>query len=199
MDHHLKVSRFTDPAINHNSIVVFPNGLMAGNLPEKCWEGPRGCDNGRSDIVFVTAILKLMRDNYCIDNNRIYASGHSIGAGFVNLLAYSPLGQDLAAFAMNAAILHPEADGSECTPPRSYSPILELHGTQDQTAKYHGDTSQGASLPSIRILLNTWATRNGCNSSPVPVIDEYRDGNTYYTQYNCGWRKGTVIGYNVTG
>ena len=200
MDYQAKLSRFTDPTINDNSIAIFPNGLLAGSPPKRCWEGAPYCTTGQSDKAFVTDLIKYMRENYCIDNNRIYASGKSIGAGFVNLLACSPdHGEDFAAFAMDAAALYTEADGSDCIPAHSHTAILELHGTEDTTANYNGDISHGAKLPNIRSVLSTWATRNGCGSSPVPTVDELRSNKVYYTQYDCKWRKSTVIGYNVTG
>lgn len=200
MDYQARLSRFTEAIINNDTIAVFPNGLTAGDPPKRCWEGAPYCTTGISDQVFVSDLLSYMRGHYCIDHNRIYASGKSIGGGFVDVLACSPdHGQDFAAFAMDAAALYTEADGSKCDPPHWKTPILELHGTNDTIAGYNGDTSHGATLPSIRGVLKTWATRNGCGPSAAPVIDKLETGNVYYTQYNCGGRKGIVVGYNVTG
>ncbi len=107
-------------------------------------------------------------------------------------------GADFAAFAMDASQMYTEADGSSCDPAHTLTPILELHGTNDNTAKYDGGTSHGAATPSIRQVLATWATRNGCGDSPVPAVDELRKNHVYYTQYDCGGRTRTVVGYNVT-
>lgn len=66
-----------------------------------------------------------MRENYCIDNRRIYATGFDIGGGFVDSLACSPHhGGDFAAFSMVSPALFTEADGSWCKPERPL-PILE--------------------------------------------------------------------------
>ena len=128
---------------------------------------------------------------------RIYASGKSIGGGFVDVLACSAgHGEAFAAFAMDAAALYTEADGSECDPPHWKTPMLELYGTDDTTASYNGDTSHGAALPNIRDVLKTWATRNACDSS-APAIDELRNGNVYYSQYDCGGRESVVVGCRV--
>ena len=77
-------------------------------------------------------------------------------------------------------------------------PILELHGTVDDTAVYYGGTPRSAPIPSIRNVLRTWAVRNGC-TNPVPAIDQLQRNGVYYTQYDCGGKTKTVVGYNVTG
>ncbi|KIW96643.1 uncharacterized protein Z519_02034 [Cladophialophora bantiana CBS 173.52] len=104
--------------------------------------------NAVSDKVFISDLLNYMRDNYCVNNSRIYASGKSIGGGLVDELACSPgHGGDFAALAMDAAAIYTETDGCGCRPARSPIPILELHGTNDNTVNYNGDTSHGAPLP----------------------------------------------------
>ena len=202
MDYQAAVSRFNDSSINPNMIAVFPQGLPGDDLKERCWEGAPYCKNtGASDKVFVTDLLNHMRENYCVDDFRIYASGKSIGGGFVDVLACSQEhGGDFAAFAMDAAAIYTEADGSSCKPARSLMPILELHGTDDKTANYSGEISHDEPLPNIRSVLEDWATRNGCGPSPVPAINELRDNRkVYYTQYDCKGVQGAVVGYNVTG
>lgn len=203
MDSQATLSRFTDPSINPHMIAVFPNGQAGSDNGELCWEGAPYCSNAASDKVFVTDLLNYMRNNYCVDNTRIYASGKSNGGGFVDVLACSPdHGADFAAFAMDAAALYNEADGSGCTPSRSPLPILELHGTADTTIPYYGGSSHDAPLPNVRSVLNTWATRNGCGNSPVPTIDKLQSngqGSWDYTQYDCKGVPSMVVGYNVTG
>ena len=122
------LSRFTEPDINPSMIAVFPQGLTPSGSSKACWQGPDYCDTGVSDKVFVSDLLAYMRGHYCIDDSRIYASGKSVGGGFVDVLACSPShGGDFAAFAMDAAALYTEADGkSNCQPARSPLPILEL-------------------------------------------------------------------------
>lgn len=100
MDYQATLSRFTEPSVNNDSIAVFPNGLEVDD--DRCWEGAPYCTTGVSDKVFVSDLLEYMRDNYCVDNSRIYASGKSVGGGFVDVLACSPShGGDFAAFAVS--------------------------------------------------------------------------------------------------
>jgi poly(3-hydroxybutyrate) depolymerase len=198
MDYQASLTRFAESAFNTEYIAVFPNGLKIDG--ERCWQGAPYCTTGVSDKVFVTDLLNYMRQNYCVADNKVYASGKSIGGGFVDVLACSSAhGGDFAAFAMDAAALYTEADGSTCSPARKPLPILELHGTNDQTAEYNGGRSHGAPLPPIRDVLNRWAVRNGCQSPPVPIVDRLRSDKVFYTQFDCGGLKSSVVGYNVTG
>ncbi|KAJ9605917.1 hypothetical protein H2200_009766 [Cladophialophora chaetospira] len=199
MDYQSTLSRFKEPGVNPNMIAVFPQGLIPSGSTERCWEGAPYCTTGVSDKVFVTDLLTYMRNNYCVDDHKIYVSGKSIGGGLVDLLACSPgHGGDFAAFAMDAAALYTEADGSGsiCNPARRPMPILELHGTDDTTAKYDGDKAKG--LPPIRDVLSKWATRNSCTGSPPAVtIDQDQGNGVHYTQYDCAGKSSVVVGFKV--
>lgn len=205
MNYQAQLTRFADPSINPNMIAVFPNGLFgdtAKTQDERCWEGAPYCTS-HDDLLFVTDLLEFMRNNYCISPSHVYASGKSIGGGFVDLLActVNP-GGDFAAFAMDAAAMYTEANDTDfvCHPARRPIPILELHGTEDHTAPYDGGRSHNATLPHVRRVLRKWAERNGCGLSPVPVVDDVRFDNTvYYTRYDCAGVAKVVVGYNVTG
>ncbi len=207
MNSQATLSRFTEPAINPNMIAVFPNGLFgdtSSTRNKRCWHGAPYCYS-HNDTLFVTELLQHMSEQYCVDPSRIYATGKSIGGGFVDILACttSP-GGEFAAFGMDAAAMYKEADDVDpkfiCTPARPSTPILELHGTEDKIATYTGTRSHGYTLPNVRDVLNTWAIRNGCGESPVPAVDEVQmDGQVYYTQYDCAGVPNVVVGYNVTG
>src|SRR6201989_3028432 len=103
----------------------------------KClWQGTPHARKNVDDKQFSSAIINYMRENYCVDDHRIFASGFDIGGGFVDSLACSQHhGGNFAAFAMVAPSLFAELDGSVCKPARAL-PILESesplssHGTQ---------------------------------------------------------------------
>ena len=178
-------------------IAVFPNGVKNGN-GKRGWEGAPYAARGVSDKLFTSDLLDYMRENYCIDDSHIYATGKSNGGGFVDLLACSPEhGGDFAAFAMNSAALYNEDDGSECLPARTPMPIMEFHGTNDHTIPYAGNTTRG--LPDIDIWLSTWAVRNGCSNPPTASKKDENNDRVHYTEYNCGGVDGIVQGYRVDG
>jgi len=73
------------------AIIVYPQGLNTpgqltdpnGRLPG--WQKAPG-DMGDRDLHFFDAMLKTLRQDYKVDNKRIYATGHSNGGGFTYLL-----------------------------------------------------------------------------------------------------------------
>ncbi|EHK97447.1 putative Aquaporin-1 [Glarea lozoyensis 74030] len=87
-------------------------------------------------------------DRYCVNPKRIYAAGKSNGGGFTGTLACSALSSKIAAFApvsaafyiplpKDTSVCEPEFIDIPCKPSRSV-PILEFHGSQDDTIAYAG-------------------------------------------------------------
>jgi poly(3-hydroxybutyrate) depolymerase len=96
--------------------------------------------------------------------------------------------------------MYMESNDPDCSTQRAYTPMLELHGTDDTTAPYGGGNSHKHALPKVREALSHWATRNGCGDSPKPSVDEkILSPTVFHTQYDCQGIEGLVIGYNVTG
>lgn len=116
--------------------------------------------------------MKRIKDNYCIDESRVYAFGHSNGGGFVGTLACSPgHGGQFAAFAASSAALYTDVTGEEtCSPARSPLPIMEAHGTSDPIIPYEGGNGRGGPLPAIPEWLSRWVTRNR-GRSPCQTTD----------------------------
>lgn len=157
-----KLSCSTEPAINPDMVAVFPQGLE-GDDGDTCWQGPHNCNPSAPNENFTSDVVQYMKDNYYVDERRVYASGKLVGGGFVNILACSQdHGGQFAAFAIDAGTFYNEADGTECLPARSPMPMLELHGTDGETASYYGDVWNRQILPSVRRVLEAWGLRNGC-------------------------------------
>jgi poly(3-hydroxybutyrate) depolymerase len=104
--------------------------------------------DGVDDLQFTTYLVAHLQEEYCIDSNRLYASGKSNGAGFVDTLACSDHGDQFAAFAVAAAALYTDSGKDSCTKKRA---ILESHGLEDGTIPYHpnGEPGAGGPLPDI--------------------------------------------------
>ncbi|KAL0483815.1 bifunctional acetylxylan esterase/xylanase [Acrasis kona] len=170
-------------------IVVYPAGV------EKHWQGPSYAVKGVNDLAFVTDLLEHIRDNYCIDNNRLYASGKSIGGGFVDILACSPEGNPFSAFAMAAPALYAEANPQfKCPYKRA---ILQAHGTNDQTIPYKGSSSgKGGPIPSILEWVSRWGKRNGCSNQDMKTLIRECDGYKLFT-YSCNGYDKIVQHYQV--
>lgn len=117
--------------------------------------------------MFTTDLVNRIKDNYCVDESRVYATGQSNGGGFVGTLACSPgHGGQFAAFAPTAAALYTDVTGDDtCTPARSPLPIMETHGTADPTIPYEGGDGRGGPLPAIPEWFSRWSRRNNCSGS----------------------------------
>ncbi|KAI9151442.1 Feruloyl esterase B [Paramyrothecium foliicola] len=183
-------TRFSDEAVNSKMIVAYPAGV------EGKWEGASYAEPGVSDQVFTTDLVSKIKDEFCVDESRIYATGFSNGGGFVNTLACSAEhGREFAAFASHAAALYTDVAGDEnCQPSRSPIPILEFHGLEDVVIPYGGGEGKGGPLPALPEWLSRWARRNACSgsgSSGLPVGGQH-------TKWNCGGIDGALQHYNTT-
>ncbi|MBZ0154243.1 MAG: hypothetical protein K8J09_22175, partial [Planctomycetes bacterium] len=72
------------------AVVVYPQGLptSTGRDPDgrrAGWQNRAGADGDR-DLRFVDTMLAALRDELCIDPDRVHATGHSNGGGFTYLL-----------------------------------------------------------------------------------------------------------------
>ncbi|MBW0503447.1 hypothetical protein O181_043162 [Austropuccinia psidii MF-1] len=136
-------------------IAVYPAGYKGH------WQGPSYADPSINDLQFTTDLLEHIKENYCIDERKIFASGKSNGGGFVDTLACSTQGSAFQAFAMAAAALYTEVGEPkrECQEKRR---ILESHGLKDKTIPYNGTLQgNGGPLPNINDWVHTWAIRDG--------------------------------------
>lgn len=87
------------------AIIVWPQGLKATGAPlglpdAPGWQMLPGRD--KRDLDFFDTMLRSLKRQYHIDNNRIYATGHSNGGGFTYTL-WAQRGDELAAVGPSAA------------------------------------------------------------------------------------------------
>ncbi|KAK9685318.1 hypothetical protein K7432_015534 [Basidiobolus ranarum] len=177
-------------AAGQKYIVVYPAGVS------KHWQGPSYAVPGVDDLQFTTDLLEVIRNNYCIDSNHIYASGKSNGGGFVDTLACSDNGDEFAAFAMAAAALYTDTSRAGCNKSR---PILEAHGLADRTIPYKGTSDgNGGPLPSILAWLDWWAERDGCPQGNAQKTTVAKTGYNIIW-YTCNGISQVVKHYQVPG
>ncbi|HEY7773373.1 MAG TPA: malectin domain-containing carbohydrate-binding protein [Marinagarivorans sp.] len=126
---------------DNTTIFVAPEGIDAG------WANT----NGR-DINFTDAMIDELTNDLCVDENRIFATGFSYGAGMSNAIACS------RADVFRGVALYAGAQLSGCaggTEPIAY---FGAHGLNDSVL----NISQG------RALRDRYATNNGCNATNPP-------------------------------
>lgn len=115
-----------------------------------------------NDVQFVDDLLTALRDDLCIDEARIYATGHSNGAFMSSVLACESPGT-FAAIAPVAGLFYP-ARGCD-----ALVPTLAFHSTGDAVVPFVEGLIFG-SLPydGARAYLAEWAETGGCAPIPYP-------------------------------
>lgn len=154
-------------------IISDPQGLRAG------WQNTIGGQIDR-DLNFVDAILKTLHEEYQIDDNRIYVTGHSNGGGFTYLL--------LAARPKVFAAYAPSAAGSPAlrtTSDLKPAPVFHLAGEKDNVVSFE---MQKRTMAAIRKLNQCsddgkdWAPKCKLYSSKInaPFVSYIHGGDHTY-------------------
>ena len=68
-----------------NTLFLYPSGLRSGDTYS--WSDPGDGAGALRDYAFFDAMLRTYASSYCLDLNRVFVVGHSLGAWFANSLA----------------------------------------------------------------------------------------------------------------
>lgn len=146
-------------------VLVFPQGVdsppswNAGN-------GIYGPTGDADDVQFTRDLLDYMQKQYCIDAQRIYIAGFSLGGGMAYRLACT-LTDRIAAVATVSGAYYPIPGG--CQPARPL-PVLEIHGEADTLAPYAGNPA--ADMGAVQDYLNGWLIRDRCEQTPSTFFQQ---------------------------
>ncbi len=149
------------PLSDGQAIFVAPNGQSNGAPCSGNGNGESGCgwpNQNNSDIALADAVVTELTDNFCIDLDRIFATGWSYGAsmsyktGCERGLGGTKGGVD--GYIRGIAIYSGAQLSGQCTPstPVAY---YGSHGTQDTVLNYSGGIT----------LAQNFALANGCSWS----------------------------------
>ncbi|MBN2341650.1 MAG: hypothetical protein JXX29_06120 [Deltaproteobacteria bacterium] len=146
-------------------IMAFPDGL-AGPLGAAWNIGPCCVDNA-NDVAFARAVVDDVSRIACINTNRIYAVGTSMGGGMVHHLGCEAA--DLFAAVAPAAFDLIEETVDACAPARPLT-VVTFRGTADPLVPYGGGYSDIVPNHPITFLgaVNTfekWAALNQCSGA----------------------------------
>jgi polyhydroxybutyrate depolymerase len=137
-------------------ILVAPNGL--GNS----WNGGACCgfaaENDIDDVGFASDLIDAISASYCVNPDRVYATGISNG-GFMSYRLACDLADRIAAIGPVAA-----ANLTFSCEPSRPVPVIALNGTDDVLVSYAGGQAS----------LQAWAAGNGC-SGETTVTDDHGD------------------------
>jgi len=140
-------------------LMVYPDGV------DNSWNVGNCCGLAMSenvdDVGFTRAMIEAISKAACIDAKRVYATGMSNGAGFVQRLGCEAA-DVIAAIAAASADLVTDP----CTPARPISE-LSVRGLSDTTVAYAGGNtgSTGWYDPGAKATLDLWKTIDQCTGS----------------------------------
>jgi polyhydroxybutyrate depolymerase len=146
-------------------IVAYPQGLLPDstgfdwNVPGVPLVGGKAVPAGSADDVsFLTQLVGVLENRYCIDPHRVYATGFSGGARMASQLAC-----DASTVFAAVAPVSGLRDPNPCHPTRDV-PIISFHGTADPVDPYagHGEAYWAYSVPQAAL---DWARQQGCAST----------------------------------
>ena len=168
-----KYKALTDP---EGVISLYPQGTTKTMGPG--WNvGP--CCSNDDDLEFTREMIKYVREKACIDPQRIYAAGFSMGGGMSNHVAC--MMSDVFAAVAPAAMDLNKTNSAKCTKARPIS-VINFRGTNDQVCRYGGGDSgfnDGLNFLGAEGTFKFWAEADGCTGSP----SKNKDGCDEYS--NC--------------
>ena len=157
-----------------DALVVYPQGLdTPGRLTDPTgakpgWQAAAG-DQFDRDLRFFDAMLASLREDYRVDDRRVYCTGHSNGGGFTYLL-WAERGDVFAAVAPAAAV------DAKSLPKLKPKPVFHVAGESDPLVKFAWQKMMIAGLlrlnqcdpsPSLPRGLTTHASKAG---APVAIF-----------------------------
>lgn len=161
-----RLTRFSELADRAGFVVVYPEGVG------KNWNDGRehayagAFRDAVDDVAFVSALIDALAGELALDPRRIYATGISNGAIFVNHLA-ARLSPRLAAIAPVAGSIAVPFD-ARFAPAQAVS-VLMINGTDDPLVPYQGGgvaRGRRGEVIGVEAAIQKWASANGCSGVP---------------------------------
>lgn len=167
-----KMTGFNTVSDQEGFIVVYPEAV------DRHWNDGRGATllerQQVDDVRCVSVLIAHLTQTLNIDQNRIYATGISNGAMFVQRLACE-LSEQLAAIGPVAGTMATNI-ATQCAPKQPVS-VVESHGTTDVLVPWDGGEIPivGGKVLSVPETIARWVQLNGCPSSPHVTDEPDRD------------------------
>ncbi|WP_290736598.1 MULTISPECIES: PHB depolymerase family esterase [unclassified Fibrobacter] len=162
----------TDP---EGVITLYPDGTSKPGGMGNGWNvGP--CCSNDDDVKFSYAMIDKLKEIACIDPQRIYATGFSMGGGMSNHVAC--MMSDVFAAVAPAAMDLNKTNSAACKMSRPIS-VINFRGTNDPVCKYQGGDSgfnDGLNFLGAEGTFKFWGEKNGCTGAPTKNsngCDEY--------------------------
>jgi polyhydroxybutyrate depolymerase len=177
-------------------IVAYPQALIPDgigfdwNVPGVPLVGDKSVPPGAADdVAFVTQLVGVLEQRYCIDHARVYATGFSGGARMASQLACDS-STTFAAVPPVSGLRFPAV----CRPARPV-PIVAFHGEADPVDPYGGH-GQAYWTYSVQQAAQSWGQQSGC--SPTATTATVRS-QVMLTTYGQRVKGATVELYSIVG
>lgn len=150
------------PLSNNTTIFVAPNGQLNGAPCSGTGSGETSCgwpNPNDTDLALADAVVEQIEENFCVDTNRIFATGWSYGGAMSYETACArPLG-GANGYIRGVAVYSgsPQITAGPC-PPMKEVAYYASHGTQDNVLQYSGGVT----------MAQNFASANGCSWATPP-------------------------------
>ena len=170
-NHHRGRADFRGLSEEDNFILVVPQGSLFEGVTHWNVGANKTRQSTADDVGFTDILIETITSEYRIDSTRIYSTGMSNG-GYMSYHLACLLSEKIAAIASVTGSMTPKTFDS-CSPTHP-TPILQIHGTADNTVPYEG---ANWTVP-IDKVLEYWSASSGCDSHPStkPLLDQNSDG-----------------------
>ena len=183
-----------DDAAHNQAIIVYPAGIEDENGGSYSWSDPGDTASNLRDYEFFDVIYQELTSTYCIDKDKVYAIGHSLGAWFANSLACAR-GDKIRA----VATLGGSRSNSQCT---GQTAAMIWHNPNDRLAPFSGgEAARDAFLEQNQCSQDTVEIRpksgncveyQGCGyGNPVVFCPHEQDYDTFDNYYPHNWPRNT--------
>ncbi|ADI13909.1 alpha/beta hydrolase family esterase [Truepera radiovictrix] len=133
-----------------HAIFVYPRALRQGDGTFGWWEAGEA-PSALRDFALFDALVAAHSERYCLDPERIYAVGHSLGGSFVNALGCQRAGVLRAVASLGGGPLGGACEGSVAA--------MVLHNPNDEHVAFaYGEAAK-----------EQYRAQNGLTGAPVPV------------------------------
>jgi len=161
------------------------------NNDNYCYESNPDCQDCDwtscvDDVTFLTELYDYMEANYCVDLDRMYATGQSNG-GMMTYQIGATLAHRLAAIAPISGSLH----WNYAVQPTEPIPVFAVTGTQDSTVPANG-TANGKTSDgtwwylSMDALAANWADAQECDGASAPYTTSFDGVDELWCKTACG-------------
>jgi len=172
-------------------IVVYPEGTLLQGTSH--WNvGGWTTSSTIDDVGFTRNLLDSISNIYNIDESRVYSTGMSNG-GYMSFLLACQMSDKIAAIASVTGSMTPQTYNA-CNPQHS-TPILQIHGTSDQTVPYLGNPTWTESIDDV---LQYWVDYNNCDTIPTITFVSF-SFSVEYVVYDGGDNSVTTEHFKIYG